>query len=487
MNGHNQQGVALLFVLTAITLLMAILADFTFETQINKLRSHNSQDQLQARLNAEAGLKLALIRLEIYQVVRNLIEKNKVPNGLARIQDLNQIWSIPFIYPLPVGKKAKLVVRAAIEKFMKNSLLEGEISTQIQNVSHLINLNLLRITRPNLNTSSGKDGRERDRDRDDGGGGEGNEERDGDRDEDRGRGDDGEGRERVGSSGRDIVKMILNLEARLVDLFRQKFDRRLEEEEEFARKYSNVMPEMLIKEIKFYINDVDKQLEPEIEEIRAQYASAEIQAKHAPFESLSELYLLKGWDDELVDMIKREVTVHGVVAIDLNQITEQGLKLLIPEMDDEQVKDFFEYRDDPAKPNFFNSIDEFKGYIVNTAHILSSSEMEQRIEAFVEAGIAFGVYGSLFQVISTGRYGRSEYTLNAFVEIPARPVARPAPKSREREIPRDSGRQERPGRPGENPDGNDRRNPPGRSRTQAPELPVPTQLLPPRVVEMTIY
>ena len=71
----GQQGVAILFVMTAIILLTTILTDFSFEIQINKLRAYNSQDQLQARLNAEAGLKLSLIRLELYQVARNLMEK----------------------------------------------------------------------------------------------------------------------------------------------------------------------------------------------------------------------------------------------------------------------------------------------------------------------------------------------------------------------------------------------------------------------------
>ena len=126
--------------------------------------------------------------------------------------------------------------------------------------------------------------------------------------------------------------------------------RRLKENDEFSKKYSNVSPENLIKEIKFYISDANKEFEPEVEEIRSLYASDGIPVKHAPLESLSELYLLRGWDDELVDMIKSEVTVHGVVAIDLNKITEQGLLLLIPEISDEQIKDFFEYRDDPQRP-----------------------------------------------------------------------------------------------------------------------------------------
>lgn len=449
----GDQGVAILFVMTAITLLTVIWADFSFETKINKLRSYNSQDQLQARLNAEAGLKLALIRLELYQTARNLIEKNKNIKNNVNVRDLNEIWKIPFIYPIPVSKKSKLAVREVIEKFMKNSLLEGEMTTEIRNASHLINLNLLRMAKLKTKTYPNEDE---------------------DEDED----------EIVNPLPTDPNKIILNLEQRLVELFRQKFDRLLEEDDEFSRQYGNVEPAMLIKEIKFYINDAHKQFEPEIAEIQAQYDADGIPAKHAPLESLSELYLLRGWDDQLVDMIKHEVTVHGVVAIDLNQITKQGLKLLIPEIDDEQVKDFFDYRDDPKIPRPFNTLDEFKNYIVHTAKIFGPAEMDQRIDQFAEAGIDFGVHGSLFQVISTGRYQRSEYTLNAFVEIPIKPVA-PVIKDNDeeqREIdPKDPKKPEQEAE--EEADRKSRK----RDASRSGHPPPPPQFLPPRVVEITVY
>ena len=313
-------GAAMFFVITAIVLLTIIWMDFSFETEINKLRAHNSQDRLQARLNAEAGLRFALLRLELYQQGRNLMEKNPKLKGNVQVQDLNGVWSLPFVYPLPMNSKTPLLVRAAIEKFMQNSLLEGELLTNVRNVSQLINLNLLRLGRPKLGRPQPSAAK-------------------------------------ISPNDLDTLlpsdlpqqppdelnteQVILNLEQQLTELFRQKFDRRLEEDEEFYRKYSNLEPAMLIKEIKFYVNDAQRQLEPEIDQIRTQYSADDIQVKHAPMESLSELYLLRSWDDELVDMIKHDVTVHGVVAIDLNQITDKGLKLLIPEIDDQQTKDFF--------------------------------------------------------------------------------------------------------------------------------------------------
>ncbi|NJN34696.1 MAG: hypothetical protein HC817_11050, partial [Saprospiraceae bacterium] len=81
----NQQGVAILMVLTAITILAAIMGDFTFETKINKLKSINIQDQAQAQLAAEAGLKLALVRLRLYKEAFNYLENNKTAHQRVRI------------------------------------------------------------------------------------------------------------------------------------------------------------------------------------------------------------------------------------------------------------------------------------------------------------------------------------------------------------------------------------------------------------------
>ena len=253
--GNDEKGVAIIFVMTAITLLTIILADFSFESYINKLRSDNSQDQFQARLNAEAGLKFALLRLEIYQKARSLMEKNKNFKKSISVKDLNQIWSIPFVYPLPISEDVKLEMKSSIEKFMKDSLLVGEIMTEIQNSSHLININLLRMSKPKAKFTRKKDSDSR---------------------QDSYQEEDYDDREN------DSSKIILNLEKRLLELFRQKFDRRLEEDDEFFRKYSDVDPEMLIKEIKFYISDVNKNLEPEIDDIRSDYASNDFLAKHAP-------------------------------------------------------------------------------------------------------------------------------------------------------------------------------------------------------------
>ena len=53
----SEQGIALLMVMGVIAILTFLLADFTFETKLNKIKIYNQQDKIQARLNAESQLQ----------------------------------------------------------------------------------------------------------------------------------------------------------------------------------------------------------------------------------------------------------------------------------------------------------------------------------------------------------------------------------------------------------------------------------------------
>ena len=74
---NNQQGVAIMLVLTSIVILMAIMGEFTFETNINKIKAYNIQEKVQAKLNAEAALRFAMARLKLYKEAFNYIENNE--------------------------------------------------------------------------------------------------------------------------------------------------------------------------------------------------------------------------------------------------------------------------------------------------------------------------------------------------------------------------------------------------------------------------
>ena len=140
--------------------------------------------------------------------------------------------------------------------------------------------------------------------------------------------------------------------------------------------------------------------------------------KYGPLSSASELYAIPGWDDELIELIQNEFSVYPSAQIDLNKLTANMLRILVPTIDEEQIRSFFEYRDNPEQPKFFNTINDFKLWVVEVERIVSDQQFQDRIEKFTKAGITFGSNPNLFKVISEGIYNRSTYTIVAYVYMP---------------------------------------------------------------------
>ena len=88
---NNESGIALLMVMGVIAILTFLLADFTFESKLNKIKIYNQQDKIQARLNAESGLNFALGKLRLYQEGRNKIEKDDNLKSAFPSSDLESI------------------------------------------------------------------------------------------------------------------------------------------------------------------------------------------------------------------------------------------------------------------------------------------------------------------------------------------------------------------------------------------------------------
>ncbi|MDA9793262.1 hypothetical protein N9B72_01630, partial [Bacteriovoracaceae bacterium] len=99
---RSNDGIALLMVLTSVTILTALLAEFSFETKVNKIKSYNLQDKLQAKLNAEAALQFSMARLRLYKESFNYVEANSDAKSFVDQKMLNQIWQVPFVFPIPV-------------------------------------------------------------------------------------------------------------------------------------------------------------------------------------------------------------------------------------------------------------------------------------------------------------------------------------------------------------------------------------------------
>ena len=438
----NESGMALLMVMGSIALLTWILADLTFETQLNKLKTYNFQDKVQAKLNAESGLNFAMAKLQLYQEGRNFLEKNKAAKGAVKPGDLEGAILQPFVYPIPLPKEANAIQKTAVEEFQKETLLKGEIIVSMEAVSGFLNPNNLRLPPPKKEDPNN-----------------GPSARDQDEDEEK-------------KSPQEYI------ENKILETLNKIMEEQKEETEDFDEFYGDFDTELMVKELKLYVNNKNALDFPEVQDIQNLYDEAGTALKYAPMTTIDELYLLEGWPHDIVDLMKDKMTVHEVAIIALNKITEEQLKILFPKISPEQSEEFFKYRDGDQElkeePNPFKGEEDFKNLVVNQLAIIDQAGYDERIKDFASAGLKLGVAGKLFKVTSTGKFNRSSYTLTAFVDLPVKPEPEKKTQTNKNSSKKGSS---------SNPNGEDQ-DPDDDKKDEKKEQPV--NLMKPRVVEIRV-
>jgi hypothetical protein len=379
---NNQNGsIAISMVITAVMILAPLMINFSYDSNINKLKVYNMEDRAKAKLSAESGLQFGMARLKLYQEAFNYLEGNKSAKDIVKPETLDSIWNFPFIYPIPITKKMNAIQKESINKFQEKTILDGSMRLLINNISNKMNLNMMRLS---LLSDIQKDDQNKDNEQEPA---EGDEE--------------------------------YNIESQLLKSLTDAIEAKSQNDEEFNAKYYGMEIEPLVNELKYSLSDPNS-----IEDSAgadSKYQDANLSPKSAPFSSFSEMSALPSWPDDITDLIKNEFTIHGAIMIDLNKITDKLLKLLIPDTSEEDVKEFFEYKNDPEDPKHFNSIDDFKKYIVSIGNIMNESDFTKRFAKFAAQGLQFGPTPTLFKMTSSSTVGRSTYNLTAYVVIPAQP------------------------------------------------------------------
>lgn len=385
---QSESGIALMMIMTAMILLMAIYGEFTFESKISRIKATNIMDRSQAKLLAESGLQLAMARLQLYKEAFNKVESNPDIKKQVPAQLLNQLWEVPFMMPVPVGKEATVAMKDTISKFEKESILDGTMKVTIANISNRMNLNMIRYEMAKKTI------------------------------DDQGNEVDNNDNGILDTSG-DAIANDVSVDQSLYFTLRRLVEEKREKDESFDDRYSALNYQELVSNLRYFISDfMSLQTDPNAGEAQNAFEKIPLSPKYGPLASASELYAIPGWNDELIELIQSEFSVYPSAQIDLNKLTTNMLKVLIPTITEDQSTDFFKYRDDPDAPKHFNTLADFKNYVVTVARIVGDSDFDKRMELFQKAGVTFGSNPSLFKVVSEGSYNRSVYTLVAYVNMP---------------------------------------------------------------------
>ena len=218
----SQDGVAILMVMTTVALLAFLLAEFTFDTEINKLKVYNIQDREQARLNAESGLKFALAKLRIYKEGFNLLQKNEAAKSAFPQGKLEGIITQPFMFPIPVTKDANIIQKNAIDEFTKNTLIRGSLMVEVSQVSGFLNPNGLRLSSQSSQTT-------------------------------------GENPDK----GENENSPNVIIEKQFVETLTQAWQQKKDADEEFGALYGNLNITNLVRELKYFVNTPGSNNDPD--------------------------------------------------------------------------------------------------------------------------------------------------------------------------------------------------------------------------------
>lgn len=399
----SQRGVAILLVMSAIMLLTILLASFSYDSELNKLKVFNAEDRVQAKLNSESGLQFALLKLRLFQQAKNTLEKNKSLKDVLPEHKIQGLITQPFIFPPPLPPSADIIQKNAVKDFVDSSVIDGMVSVTISPITGFLNPNNLRITAPAINTED--------------------------------QAAEGENLTEEEKKQKEAkAKLHENIEKEFVEFLGQLLKEKREESTQMEARYGEYDAQKLIKELKFYVN-TESLFEDDLKgEFQMLYEQAGITPKHAPLTSISELYLLAGWTEDVVNLVIDRMTVHEQGVISLNEMTEVQLKLIFPNITKEQIEDFFKYRDgdtannqeeatEEEAPHPFKSVQEFKEIVTGRLAIIEAGKYDERIDELKKAGLSLGVSGKLFKVISRGEKNQAKVEIMAIVELPLKEVA----------------------------------------------------------------
>ena len=439
----SQRGIALMLIMTSIIFLTAIYSEFTFDSKISRIKATNILDRSQAKLMADSGVQLALARLRLYKEAYNKVQGNANVKASVPSQLLNQLWEVPFMYPIPVGAGANRTFKDNVEKFQDESLLEGSMRVSIQNISNRLNLNLLRMDLAKYDPTKGADETMTDP-------------------------------TSVINTNDSAIVTDVSVDQSLYFLLKRLVDEKKEADEAFEDRYERLNYQELLTNLKYYISDYNSLTQdPLAADAENTYQRIPLTPKFGPLGSASELYSIPGWNDELIELIQNEFSVYPTTQIDFNKLTANMLKILFPAMTPDQIKEFFLYRDDPETPVTIDTKEDLKKFIVTQERIMDEQAFNDRLGLFEKKGITFGSNPNLFKIVSEGMYNRSTYTLVAYVVLPKQETAKPNPNP--------NPNLDENGNPIPNPNPNQNPNPnPNPAEAQN------AQLLEPRIIEIQI-
>lgn len=388
----DSSGIALFMVLGAISMLTVLVAEFTYVTQVNQTIAFGALDEAKAHYLAKSGLKLSLLRLKAYQQVKALVGNMGGKGGVPGIGKgmIEKIWNFPFFYPIPTNIPGLSGSdKDSIDKFQKDSGLDGKFSAIIESESARFNLNFIvpgyasvtplaspSPTAPPPFPFPGSTPTP------------------------------------TPTAQPSPAPTFSPEEARasLATLINTILNNKFESDPDFAASYRDLRLEDLVDNIAAW---ADRTYER-----RTTSNRDKIPMKRGPFYSMTELHYLANIDDEIYNLLTPSLTVSPTGGLNVNTITEHTLKALIPLMTKEEVTEFFKYRDSEENDNYFKDADAFFNYLKGNVSVFRDQYlMDQFKNDLQKRNITIVTEELYFKITVQAKVNSATRTIEAHVTL----------------------------------------------------------------------
>ena len=144
---QHKKGMVLMIVLTTITLLIVIVQQIAFDTQVEYKNGVSNYRSLRAYYSAKSGVELALLKILTYRKIHELLKGKNIesllgPEGSSLIrQYTDQIWQQPFSWPPALPEDLSDIRKGEVQDIIQESLMDLSYTVQIAPEGSRINLN----------------------------------------------------------------------------------------------------------------------------------------------------------------------------------------------------------------------------------------------------------------------------------------------------------------------------------------------------------
>ncbi len=389
----DESGIAIFMVIAAVTILSVLVTEFTYVAQVNARMAFDSTDQIKAHYLAKTGLKISLLRLKAYKELKSFGGGNsplpKIPKPI-----LDQVWSFPFVYPLPNNLPGMLPgAKDEIDKFEKESSLSGKFTATIESESDKININSIIADFAPLQASPSPSPSDRT-----------------------------QPRASPSPSASPIVYSAKEAREGMKEIFTQIIQKKFIDDPGFAAEYRDLQVDELFDNI---LGWVDYTHQP-----RNSSGKQAIPYKRAPFYNMSELRMIYPMDDDLFDLLAPNFTTAMTNGFNVNTMREPMLRAIFSQATDEEITEFFKFRDSTEEDNTFQSVDDFWKYIEKSfAAYRSTDDLKNKM---IQQGIKLITDEETFKIKIVAQVNQATRILEAWVTMDA---ARKTPNNTGRTTP----------------------------------------------------